>query len=942
MSYPFSGVPGMTPTPPNFAYGYEEPPACQPPLTETQSSSVVEDITRGVIGVQKCKMTSQGKSKLSTTDVCPSFCIMKLYILYLCGEPGPIGCSVEYSSQGNDWCDFLPADAIGSRKYHKHLHGIPKYPAASNSDLDAVFGWKLDKYPSRTSLTLYDRQGFFLSSDGTMAFAQPLRVQGLPPKFVSKSLQKRRQYPLAPWADDPERIVSAFWRICFQDPILKFVGLYTTASLFLAVIPPEQRKELAFLNLVIQDKAVEEKVIAMINTNDLTRYAVPELGMGAKALETELNDVFDGVAVVVDHCFADEETAIHEGTKAIIRASRAGRKLVVSISEKVGGAANQLEEGCCISVPLQCDLGGTDARSLRVLSAKYETVLIDCILRNQPVLQQCFHNVEATRFQDAEIEALPPPVVHTINLLTAVAGACSSMLHVDILSNDELCKFVVALCKSLDLNQSSDEIICVEFSRLLSEKLRNGEFSFVPKKNRLMLDPSGGQVIVYGERLYLSQKLMNAVLTVMQTTMNKRSLVNALKRSGALNATDGNTHPLDAHDITGAPVRLYCYDVSAHILDADVRELMQEPESAKFFMSPEQLPDRVFLPLVSRSDGRIAGRQIRYCDATNNNIAIWGQSGVGKSFLMMQLMKRAASMGHRVIVFDSSDSFSADVLRQELSSDFVDAHVAIYELDELEIPVDLFRIDRTKSRSAQGTMLLGSICAGIPELSPQQKQLLRKTLNDVLEEVSPNEPIRPKDICTMLDKESPAYKGLLTKLEPLFYTIEQLGMADRSWKAFFTKEITVIRMNASFTEHGNALFDMLTASLYNAQCEDPSTALDVFIDELQNQNLSRGSAIHKILTEGRKKNTSFCGATQDYYPHNTELGSTMGKADTQIFFKPTFNSVEQVAKELRFGKADRERLDNMTRGVCFIKGSVYNPEIGQNEPTIISGIVKAL
>ena len=521
MSYPFSGVPGMTPTLPNYAYGYEEPPACQPPVTETQSSSVVEDITRSVIGIQKCKLTSRGKTKQSTTDVCPSFCIVHFYMLYLFGEPGSIGYIVEYSSQGKDWCDFLPADTISSWKYHKHLH-IPKFPAASYSDLDAVIGWKLDKFPTRTSLTLYDRQGFFLSSDGTLAFAQPLRLQGMPPKFVSKSLQKRRQYPLAPWADDPERIVSEFWRICFQDPILKFVGLYTTASLFLAVIPPEQRKELAFLNLVIQDKAVEEKVIAMINTNDLTRYAVPELGMGAKALETELNDVFDGVAVVVDHCFADEETAIHEGTKAIIRASRAGRKLVVSISEKVGGVANQLEEGCCISAPLRCNLGDTDAQSLRLLSAKYEAVLIDCILRNQSALQQCFHHVEGIRFQDAGIEVLPPPVVHTIDVLTAVASACSSMLHVDIVSRDELCKWVAALCKSPDLNQTSDEIICAEFSRSLSEKLRNGEFAFAPKRNRLMLDPYKGQVIIYGERLYIPQQRVTDILSVMQTA---RSMV---------------------------------------------------------------------------------------------------------------------------------------------------------------------------------------------------------------------------------------------------------------------------------------------------------------------------------------------------------------------------------------------------------------------------------
>ena len=87
---------------------------------------------------------------------------------------------------------------------------------------------------------------------------------------------------------------------------------------------------------------------------------------------------------------------------------------------------------------------------------------------------------------------------------------------------------------------------------------------------------------------------------------------------------------------------------------------------------------------------------------------------------------------------------------------------------------------------------------------------------------------------------------------------------------------------------------------------------------------------------------SFCSATQDYYSRNTDIGSTMGKADTQIFLKPTLNSTELVAKELRFDRAECEKLDSMVRGDCYIKGSIYEPESDRNIPAILRGRITPL
>ena len=65
----------------------------------------------------------------------------------------------------------------------------------------------------------------------------------------------------------------------------------------------------------------------------------------------------------------------------------------------------------------------------------------------------------------------------------------------------------------------------------------------------------------------------------------------------------------------------------------------------------------------------------------------------------------------------------------------------------------------------------------------------------------------------------------------------------------------------------------------------------------------------------------------------------MGKAVTQIFLRPTPNSANVVASELRFSKAEIERFDSMMRGDIIAKANLFNKELRRNVPTTLSGHV---
>ena len=281
-------------------------------------------------------------------------------------------------------------------------------------------------------------------------------------------------------------------------------------------------------------------------------------------------------------------------------------------------------------------------------------------------------------------------------------------------------------------------------------------------------------------------------------------------------------------------------------------------------------------------------------------------------------------------------------------------NIILINTDEIEVEEDTSTIRNisaemdscTASLPSQKKELLGILQSGIGELSASQTNALRRLLSSIINKLGKNGRVTCTAIINELnngktEETSATYESLLNRLEPLIEDIEERGMADRTWKHFLDRSriITIIRTDPAYTESGNQLIDMMMATLYNYQCDNPQIPLDVFIDELQNQNFSKTSPIRKVLKEGRRFHISFFGATQDYYPRNTELGSVMGKAGTQIFLRPTPNSENVVASELRYRKADMLRFDSMQRGDIIVKGNLYSKESGCNIPTTLSGHV---
>lgn len=851
---------------------------------------------------------------------------------------------IEYTTKGKYHTVVMPGDDYIKDKFNKYLKEIFRYPSCTKSQFNDLVSFILQTAPSQ-DITLFSHQGWNELDNNVLTFAANSKNTYIPNCLISESVKRRKNSEILHSA--PE-IINDWINVYTRDPALMFISYYRIGSLLQFFLRQAGINVTQYLIAEPSDIIGKKELVAMLATNDTDICPVPTLESEAETVLKELGYVFDGIALYTDDSFADEERKRIESLKAIIKVVRqefiseaTGRNLIAIISDNAAYTATKLAPDNVIVVNTHDIPIEVDANQIQCITSEMDALIISTISSHAAEIKTLFAE-SALHLRNELSKFTHDKEIDTLIMIFLVDIFFRNFLGFKMLDDEALKCFIQTIDSKYEKIMDVSNVIVNDFACILSEHIRSKALLPVTKRRNMKFDNDGHTLILDGERIYLSSESMEKVLSEMTTTHSHESLLKALKRTNSLEYTDGNTHPIELHDSNGKHQRLYFYDISAKILDFDVLYKLHNLASEAYLLCENEKLERDFITFINDGCGRSAGKQVRYRDEENNHVYITGQSGYGKTYLMAQLIAKCSELGHNLVVFDSSDSFTYESLCRNLSRHFVDENIVFIDLDRNGIPVDLFKIDHSVSLPSQKKQLVGILTAGIGELSAPQSNLLRSTLSEFISMLGKDEAIRTEDMLDLLrEGDSSTHESLLNRLEPLFEDINACGMTNRSWGNFLKSsgKIVVIRTDPAYTECGNQLIDMLIATLYNYQHDNPNTPLDVFIDEIQNQNFSKQSPIRKIMKEGRKIHLSFFGATQDYYSRNTELGSVMSKADTQIFLRPTPNSENVVALELRFNKADMERFDSMQRGDVIVKGSQYNKEQGRNIPTTLSGHV---
>ena len=877
------------------------------------------------------------------TPIIPGVTVIDERFFYANGEEKPTEVVVDYAECCRKHTVTIPIDDYNAGKVWIYFPELVPFPGCTKAQAAALLVFLLKTYAYPKKIWFFLHHGFNVALDGKLMFSAAPQDDPLAKKLAPRSIRMRRLYPIS---RTPSEIFTDWIAIHAGHPVLKTLGLLKIGALFLAFAPKEIQ-ESQMLWVIQPSSSVSEQLLnSLLNANDYANYPPPCLESRQDVLLDYVSDIWDGVAVVVDRTFADEESKRIDGMKLLTKTARrdlsdieVGRNIITLLSKSGAYTAKRLDTDRVLSLSTEGVQLQADSDNITRVESEMEALLVSAVLQStmfQEEAPKLIANLyaECLHFHSAEYAATTTILTFALLLLQKACGL--------ELAGDGYDVFLDELEKQTSDVISTDRAIQQDFASVLSARFRSGDFTAVRRCNSLRIDIDKPPAIVSGNRLYLSDEMMKSVLTEMTTTHNKKSLISSLTAEGVLDKKDGDTHPLDAHTLSGRYIRLYWYDISTDILDADILDYLANLEQNAFWLTRNESPSAGFLSFLCNTTGLISGRKIDYVSDENSSCYITGQSGFGKSFLLCQLMAKNTALGHKVIAFDMSDSFTHEALCRNLPPSFVNQNIAFHEIETDGIPIDLFTFSRQAKLPTQKQELLGILRAGTGELTAPQTNTLRTALSKLLPEMNPDEPFDSTRLLSLLSEGEMKCDSLCNRLKPLLDDITGYGMRASGWHDFLenSKPILVISLNSYTSKNTNQIIEMLLHTLYNFQREHTQIPLDIFIDEIQNQNFGQDSLLRKIMKEGRKTHLSFYGATQDYSPRSTELGSVMGKAATQIFLRPTQNSEPLVAQELRFGKNDLVRFDMMERGDAIIKGQLYSKEAVRNLPTILSGRVQ--
>lgn len=358
------------------------------------------------------------------------------------------------------------------------------------------------------------------------------------------------------------------------------------------------------------------------------------------------------------------------------------------------------------------------------------------------------------------------------------------------------------------------------FSKTLNHLITGKKLEIVKLSRDMNYKPSSDTVIVDGELMMMEESVMKKFfLPEITDAQTVNGILSTLANHNYLVTTNGHKKPTTVYceDETAFHISLVAFKY-ADMLSSETLRYINSLSTKQYFTDKNDTPD--FLPLIENVFGHKAGQLLRQNE--NQHRCITGKSGSGKTVFLTQLMARLANQGNRVVVFDSSNSFSKSELEGKLSKEFIDEHITFYDASESGLPVHLLYTYEQDTPVKQRNMLTDIIGEVIHNSTQSQLLFLKKTMKDYIQYSHCNyEDYYELLQCTDTNKvESSTKESVLNKLGQVLDELIENGSDDQTgdWFTFLNKckDIVIINIEEAGGKNGNQITDMLLASLFYA------------------------------------------------------------------------------------------------------------------------------
>lgn len=845
----------------------------------------------------------------------------------------------------------VPSSDVSAEKIVNHFPQLVGQTANNSKEIGKLICYMLSKYlinPTHKILDYYSlKQGFNKNLKGQFQF-NPIRLLPDEVKLYLPVSLLSRQYPIsidARWNEDITPILTPLYT---EQKEFQLVLLYRIASWHQTF---HAKKDVCSDNTLIVKPTPKTSTALLVAQFKNTRYDsldVPPIGPNIKPLKFELETVNDGMVVVVDVYAADQFKKAEKGYDLLINDTSGAigeGETVHHISVLISGYADMYfpKDKCCV-----LELGDV---STKYLPEAYKTALkrldANLIVRTE---RGCNNGNFIKVFNDYvdEIRNNIPDTIpnskHNTYIMLNTALRMYNEFFSPLFAPDIEQYIVEWLCSQEQDKQPLYDVICTEFGKILNKKIADGYFRLILKEETTPFDKGSHTLVVDKDKrcIYLeTAESLSIAKNEMNSIGDSDSLTSALYSCGYLphNAKSEKSIRIAAITSDGVPYPLYVHAISYSLLTQENKLRFDLLDKEANLFSYDEIPRESFLPLIKTIDGRFAGKMLRY-EAEESNIYFGtGRTGSGKSWAIAQILPMLFMLGHIVVVFDTSCSYTKEKLLKMLPSEVVEK---LFKFINIGVGMDLIPIDLGSLRGCETLpdkkrAIYSVIRAATGSLDKSVSRKLKGFLSEYLKDKKYF--VNLNALCSKLEKTPGFGAEIANCVQSVLDDIKEVGFAKQDWEKLLSEhKIIVVNLGNEVGDSTHQLLDMMVGSLFNWQMKYDSKFLSIAIDELIDQDFSMGSPLQTIVKQGRKFHTALIGATQDYFNQGSSHLDVMKQANINSFCRPG-KSADRIAQKLDYSNAVDAGFNNFKAGDEILEFDGYNKETGENEALTIKGRV---
>ena len=592
------------------------------------------------------------------------------------------------------------------------------------------------------------KQGFVPYSSKKIQFNPPYQIPIPVQKYVPEGLLCREK-PCAAPDDSAEDMTPVLSPLFAGKNRLLIALLFRIASWFQFLFVKRDVYADSVLILKPTPTIPIPMLIAIVKNIRYDNLDAPPVGPNIKPLRFDLETVNDGVVVVVDTFAADQVKKAERGYDLLLQdaCGAAGSSSGVHhISALISGYADLYipREKCCVLEP-----GDTEtAYSPSVFKTALKRLDANLILR----IERGFNDGDLEKVFNGHVDEITAhiPGVIPISKRNTYIMLCTALrmyreFYSPLFAPDFEQEIEAWLISQEQDRQSLDDLICSEFGKILNKKIADGHFRLVLKEDVTPFDSGTNTIIVdrQNRRFYVEPDDSFAIArNEMQTINDTDSLTTALYALQYLPQTPKaeKSVRITVCNSDGGHHKQYFHSVGFNLISHENLQRFDLIDKDAFLFRRDELPAENFLPLVKTVDGRYAGKMLIY-EAEENNIYFGtGKSGAGKTWAIAQILCMLLMLGHNVVVFDVSRTYTKEKLYRMLPREVDDKLFSFISVGvgQSHIPIDLGTLEGCKNLSDKKSVLYRLLAAALGKTDPdkavasRKKKALQHFLSDYL------------------------------------------------------------------------------------------------------------------------------------------------------------------------------------------------------------------